>query len=264
VIDMAVTLPTATDVRKAREQAARNATEQAKVARTPLLAVLGAGEYALSTVSKAAEVARLRAAEARTRAAAQAAGVQHRAQKLREEDLRADLRRALADLQKQAEVAYADLARRGEATWGRIRQQPQVKQAIATVESYTEKLDAQVDGWVDDVHDAAEKALTVVTRQTRSTGERVAQATQRVSGRAAVKVTEASAEASKTVADTGAEVAAEIAEAGAEVAHETRSTTRKAANHTAPKTEAKPAARKPAARRTNGSAADKPGDMSTS
>jgi heparin binding hemagglutinin HbhA len=52
-------------------------------------------------------------------------------------------------------------------------------------------------------------------------------------------------------------VAAEIVETGSEVAHETRSTTRKAANRTAPKTEAEPAARKPTARRTNGSAPDK-------
>ena len=44
VITMAVSLPTAADVRKAREQAAKSAAERAEVARTPLLAVLGAGE----------------------------------------------------------------------------------------------------------------------------------------------------------------------------------------------------------------------------
>ncbi|HZG89834.1 MAG TPA: hypothetical protein VEZ42_06440, partial [Pseudonocardia sp.] len=102
---MAVTLPTAAEVRRAREQAARNAAEQARVARTPLLAVLGAGEFALNTVTRAAEVARVRAAEARARAATQAGDVQQRVvvlpQRLREEDLRADLRRALAGLQEQ-------------------------------------------------------------------------------------------------------------------------------------------------------------------
>jgi heparin binding hemagglutinin HbhA len=257
---MAVELPTTADVRKARHDAAKTAAERAEVARTPLLAVLGAGDLAVSAVSKAVAEARTRAAAARTRAE----DVQHRVAELPQHLNGEELRKAVAELREQAGQAYAGFAQQGEKTWGRIRQQPQVKQAIATVESYTEKLDAQVDGWVDDVHDAAEKALTVVTRQTRSTGERVAQATQRASGQAAVKVTEASAEASKTVADTGAEVAAEIAEAGAEAAHETRSTTRKAANRTAPQTEAKPAARKPAARRTNGSAADKPGDKPTS
>ena len=40
---MPVTLPTAADVRKVREQAAKNAAERAEAARTPLLAVLGAG-----------------------------------------------------------------------------------------------------------------------------------------------------------------------------------------------------------------------------
>ena len=43
---MAVQLPTAADVRKAREQAAKSAAESAELARTPLLAVLGAGEAA--------------------------------------------------------------------------------------------------------------------------------------------------------------------------------------------------------------------------
>jgi heparin binding hemagglutinin HbhA len=243
---MAVQLPTAAGVRKAREQAAKTAAERAEAARTPLLAVLGAGEAAYAVMSKAALSARDRAFEART----QAEGVQ---QRLRNDDLRDDLRKAFVDLQHQLEVTYAELAKRGEATWGRIRKQPQVKQAIATIESYTEQLDSRVDGWVDDAHDAAEKALGTITRQTRSSGERWAQATQRLSGRAAETVTEVSKDASKAVAKAGAGVAEEITEAGAEAAHETRSTTRRAANRTEPKQEsAKPAARKPAARRTDG------------
>jgi heparin binding hemagglutinin HbhA len=245
---MAVQLPTAADVRKAREQAAKSAAESAELARTPLLAVLGAGEAAYQAFSKAAVSARERAVGAR----AQAEGVQ---QRLRNDDLRDDLRKAFIDLQHQLEVAYTELAKRGEVTWGRIRKQPQVKQAIATFESYTEQLDARVDGWVDDAHDAAEKALGTITRQTRSSGERWAQATQRFSGRAAEKVNEVSQDASKAVAEAGAEVAGEITEAGAEAAHETRSATRRVANRTAPKDgPAKPAARKPAARRANGSA----------
>jgi heparin binding hemagglutinin HbhA len=240
---MAVQLPTATDVRKVREHAAKTTAERAEAARTPLLAVLGAGEAAYAAVSKAALAARERAFEARN----QAEGVQ---QRLRNDDLRDDLRKAFVDLQHQLEVTYVELAKRGEATWGRIRKQPQVKQAISTVESYTEQLDSRVDGWVDDAHDVAEKALGTITRQTRSSGERFAQATQRFSGRAAETVTEVSRDASKAVAEAGAEVAGEITEAGAEAAHETRSTTRRAANRTEP---AKPAARKPAPRRTNGS-----------
>ena len=56
---MAVSLPTAADVRRAREQAAKRAAERAELARTPLLAVLGAGELAVATVSKAVTDARI-------------------------------------------------------------------------------------------------------------------------------------------------------------------------------------------------------------
>ena len=259
---MAVSLPTAADVRKVREQAAQNVVEQAEVARTPLLAVLGAGDYAVATVSKAV-------AEARTRAAERREFVAELPGKLTTDELR----KLVADLRAQAESTYEGFAERGEKAWGKIRKQPQVKQAIATIESYTEKLDARVDVLVDDAHDAAEKALSTVTRQTRSTGEKVARGTQKFAAEAAETVAEVSTEVSKTIAAKGAEVsetvaakgtdvsktvaakgaeaAATITEAGDEAAHETRSVARKAANRTAPKA----AVRKPATRRTtvNGS-----------
>ncbi len=65
---MAVSLPTAADVRKAREQAAKSAAERAEVARTPLLAVLGAGDVAVTAVTKAVADARTAPPTARTRA----------------------------------------------------------------------------------------------------------------------------------------------------------------------------------------------------
>ncbi len=245
---MAVSLPTAADVRKVREQAAQNVVEQAEVARTPLLAVLGAGDYAVATVSKAVADARTRAAERREFVQTQVSELPHR--------LSTDeLRKLVADLRAQAESTYEGFAERGEKAWGKIRKQPQVKQAIATIESYTEKLDARVDDLVDDAHDAAEKALTTVTRQTRSTGEKVARTTQKFAAEAAGTVAEVSTEVSETVAVKGAEAAENITEAGDEAAHETRSVTRKAANRTAPKVAPKAAASKPATRRTtaNGS-----------
>ncbi|MEJ3656980.1 hypothetical protein WEH80_28865 [Actinomycetes bacterium KLBMP 9759] len=229
---MAVSLPTAADVRKVREQAAKNAAERAEIARTPLLAVLGAGDLAVTSVTKAVT-------EARARATAQAEGVQARVAELPQRFTADELRKIVAELRAQAEQAYVGFAERGEKAWGKIRTQPQVKQAIETIEGYSEKLDARVDVLVDDAHDAAEKALAAVTTQTRSTGERVARATQRFSGQAA----EAVSEAGKTVAEN-------IEEAGDEAAHETRSATRKAASRTAPKTAAKPAARKPTTRST--------------
>jgi heparin binding hemagglutinin HbhA len=225
---MAVDLPTTADVRKARHDAAKTAAQRAEAARTPLLAVLGAGELAVNAVSKA--VAEL---------------PQH---------LNTDeLRKAVAELREQAGHAYTGFAEHGEQTWGRIRKQPQVKDALQRIGTYTEKLDSRVDDIVDDARDATEKALTTVSTQTRSTGERIARVTQRFTGRTAETVTSVSEDVSTTVAQAGAETAEAVTEAGAEVAHETRSTTRRAANSTAPKTGSTTAARKPAARR-NGSA----------
>jgi heparin binding hemagglutinin HbhA len=229
---MPVDLPTTENVRKIRHDVAKTAAERAEAARTPLLAVLGAGDLAVTAVSKAVAEARARAAEAR---------VADLPQRLNGEELR----KTLDELRAQAGQAYVGFAEQGERTWGRIRKQPQVKEAIARIETYTEKLDARVDDLVDDATDAAEKALAVVTAQTRSTGERVARATQRFTGRTA-----------QTVTDVSSDAADAVTEAGAEVAHETRSATRKAANRTAPKTTApkattpKSAASKPAARRT--------------
>ena len=72
---MPVTLPTAADVRKVREQAAKNAAERAEAARTPLLAVLGAGDAAVTVVTKAVVDTQTR----RQGAGRQGAGLRHRA-----------------------------------------------------------------------------------------------------------------------------------------------------------------------------------------
>lgn len=226
---MAVQLPTAADVRKAREQGA-------DVARTPLLAALGAGDYAYTTVTKT--VTRT-VTHARVRATAQAEELQHRVVELPQRFTPEALRSLAEELRAEAEERYSYLARRGESTWGRLRKQPQVKQAITTIETYTELLDARVDDIVDDAHDVAEKALATVTRQTRSTGEKAARATQRLAADTAETVAEVAKDASDAVEEAGTEAAEAIGEAGEEAAAATRSTTRRAANRTAPKTEAK-------------------------
>ena len=224
---MPVTLPTAADVRKVREQAAKNAAERAEAARTPLLAVLGAGDAAVTVVTKAI-------VDAQTRRRAQADKVQAYVTALPQKLNSDEARKAVAELREQAGTAYAGFAERGEKAWGKIRTQPQVKDAIARIETYTEKLDARVDSFVDDAHDAAEKALAAVTRQTRSVGEKTARDTEKAADEAA---------------ETVGEVAGRISEAGAEAAHATRSTTRRVANRTAPKAATTP---KPATRRSNG------------
>lgn len=227
---MPVALPTAADVRKVREQAAKNAAERAEAARTPLLAVLGAGDAAVTVVTKAI-------VDAQTRRRAQADKVQAYVTALPQKLNADEARKTVAELREQAGTAYAGFAERGEKAWGKIRLQPQVKDAIARIETYTEMLDARVDTFVDDAHDAAEKALAAVTRQTRSVGEKAARDTEKAADEAA---------------ETVGEVAGRISEAGAEAAHATRSTTRRAANRTAPRTAPKAATPKPATRRTNG------------
>ncbi len=227
---MPVTLPTAADVRKVREQAAKNAAERAEAARTPLLAVLGAGDAAVTVVTKAI-------VDAQTRRRAQADKVQAYVTALPQKLNADEARKTVAELREQAGTAYAGFAERGEKAWGKIRTQPQVKDAIARIETYTERLDARVDSLVDDAHDAAEKALAAVTRQTRSVGEKAARDTEKVADEAA---------------ETVGEVAGKISEAGAEAAHATRSTSRRVANRTAPKTAPKAATPKPATRRSNG------------
>lgn len=236
---MAVNLPTSTDVKKLREQTA----EQAEVVRTPLLAVLGAGDYAYTTVSKAVTGARVTATQ-------RVEDVQTRVSELPDElkELRGklssdNLRKQVDEFRSEVEGVYVGFARRGEKAWGRIRKQPQVEQAITTVEDLTEKFDARVDGFVDDTHEAAAKALDTVTTQTRSAGEKVARRTQAAAGETAVAVAEASKDAAEA-----------ITEAGDEAASTTRSTARKAAAKTDPKTatgvKATPA-RKSATRRTS-------------
>jgi heparin binding hemagglutinin HbhA len=245
VIIMAVSLPTAADVRKVRETARKTAAERVEIVRTPALAVLGAADVAIAAVTKAV-------ADARARATAQAEGAQtrltdaqNRISELPQKLSTDELRKNVEEFRAQAEKSYTEFAARGEKALGRLRQQPQVKQALDTFESVTDKFDARVDSLVDDAHDAAEKALSTVSTQTRSTGEKVAQAAQRFTGQASTTISQATKEASETVAKVGAEAAAEVTETGAEVAKETRSTTRRAANRTAPKTAPKaPAARK--------------------
>ncbi|MCE0767486.1 hypothetical protein LWC35_32005 [Pseudonocardia kujensis] len=237
---MAVSLPTAADVRKVREQAAKSAAEQAETVKTPLLAVLGAGEYAYSSLLGAYS-------NAKTAATAQAEAAQKLASDLpgEIESLRGrltaeELRKVVEVWRARAEKTYADLARHGAGTWTEIRKQPQVKQAFSQVEELTGKFDARVDALVDDAHDAAEKALATLTRQTRSAGEKVAVRTRKAADEVAGTITEVSADASKAVAEAGRDAAQAVDEAGDEAAATTRSTTRRAANQTAPKTEPAP------------------------
>ena len=101
---MPVTLPTAADVRKVREQAAKNAAERAEAARTPLLAVLGAGDAAVTVVTKAI-------VDAQTRRRAQADKVQAYVTALPQKLNADEARKTVAELREQAGTAYAEFRR---------------------------------------------------------------------------------------------------------------------------------------------------------
>jgi heparin binding hemagglutinin HbhA len=195
---------------------ARTAVEPSNVSpettehpRSPLLAALGAGETAFTAVAHAF-------AEAFTTAADRQKTVQQRVAELPAEldELRArfsgdELRKAMEAYRTQVERAYSVFSERGEETWGRLRERPQVRQAITTLESYGGKLDERVDV--------------------------LARAGQRFSGRAADVVVDATAATSETVEETGAAAAGAIEDAGEETAAVTRRTTRKAAPRRAPR-----------------------------
>jgi heparin binding hemagglutinin HbhA len=108
------------------------------------------------------------------------------------------------------ERAYAQFAGRGEETWGKLREQPQVRQAFTRV---------------DDAQEAASRAMAAAGLQTRTAGEKVAKAGQRFSGRAADAVVDASAFTADAVEDAGTAAAEVIEDAGDDAASVTRKTT---------------------------------------
>jgi heparin binding hemagglutinin HbhA len=203
---MAFSAPEPDEARTAAEPSTAS-PGNAEPPRSPLLAALGAGEAAFTAVAHAF-------AEAFTTAASTQKTVQQRVAELPAEldELRArfsgdELRKAMEAYRAQVERAYSVFAERGEEAWGRLREQPQVREAITRLESYGGKLDARVD----------------------ATGEKVARAGERFSERAADAVVDATAATADAVEETGTTAAGAIEDAGDETAAVTRKTTRKAA-----------------------------------
>ena len=121
---MAVSLPTAADVRKAREQAAKSAAERAEAGPHP---AAGRARRRRARrrhgVTRPSTDARARAAEARGRAGEQAEQVQHRLAELPQRMSGEELRKLLDELRAQVEKVYAEFAERGEQTWDQLRSQ---------------------------------------------------------------------------------------------------------------------------------------------
>lgn len=216
---MAVTFPTKFDVREARDQATKLVNDAVDPLRAPSLAVLGLGDYAVASAQEAFSKVQSGATEVQARVEDLPSELQELRHKLTAEDFR-----RLADSYlKAVRTVYDDLVKRGNGAYSKIKTQPQVKQALDTVEEVSTEIEGRLEDTVEGVRVRGESVLAGVTKQTRSVGERAARYTQQVTGQAAEVLTE-----------TSAEVAAEVSEAGDEVASETRSVTRRAAARTAP------------------------------
>ncbi len=194
-----------------------NPVDQAK---TPLLAAIGAGDYALAAIADALQNARSRAEgnveTARERVADFPEEFNTQLSELRSKLDPEELRKVADSYIQAAADIYVSLAERGDEVIAKVRKQPQVDQALDRAEDAAE-----------DARGLRNEVLGTVARQTRSIGEKAARATERVTGRA-----------------TSA-----VSEAGADTAHQLRSTSRKAANEAKPAkgaTRTKPAAAKKA------------------
>lgn len=208
-----MTMPTAKDVRKARKQAVEALNTAVEQVRTPLLAAIGAGDLATQAVVEAVNKARTRAGE---RAEAVRGAVEELPTDLtglREKLDPAELRKLVDEYTEAAQKLYQKLTDAGEDAVTKLRNQPQVKKAIDQLEEAIATLQERVGDVAGDARELAEDVLTKVTRRSRSVGEKTARAVQ----------------------ESAAEVAEAVTEAGDEVAHEVRSTSRKAANRTAPR-----------------------------
>ena len=217
---MAVTFPTKFDVREARDQATKAVAEAVDPLRAPSLALLGLGDYAVASAQEAVARVQAGATEVQARVEDLPAELQELRSKLTTEDFR-----RLADAYLAAvRSVYEDLVARGTGAYSKIKAQPQVKQALATVDQVSSELESRLEDTVEEFRVRGENVLAGVTRQTRSVGERAARSTQR-----------AGEQAAETVAEVGQEVATEVKEAGDEAAAQTRSATGRTAAKTAPK-----------------------------
>ncbi len=191
---MAITLPTSADVRKARSEANKFVSAQYDVVRTPVLAWIGANDFALAKLRE-----------------------------LPERLSREELRKRADKVAERVRETYDESAKRGEVTVDRIKTQPSVDRALRSAKDANKRVEKQVDTFVDQAHDVGEDILGRVSLQTRSIGEKTARRTQK-----------AAQEVAANVSDTSDDVVGGIREAGDEAAREARSLSRKAANRTAP------------------------------
>jgi len=201
-----VALPKSEDVRKASEQAV-------EVLRTPLLAALGAGDLATQAVRDAVSKTRTRVNDGAGAARGAVDELPRDLAGVRDRLDPAELRKLVDEYTDAAQKLYQKLADQGEDALGKLKSQPQVRRALDQLEEAIVTLQERVGDVAGDARELADEVLAKVTRQTRSVGEKTARDAQKFA----------------------AEAAETIEELGDDVAHEVRSTSRKAANRTAPR-----------------------------
>ena len=138
---MAFSAPEPGDERSGTEPSA-----SADQPRSPLLAFLGAGDAAVAAVARAFSDAFSAASGTQKTVQQRVADLPNELEALRGRFSGDELRRALDAYRVQVERAYTDFAGRGGETWERLRETPQVRQAMTALESFSGRAaDAVVD-----------------------------------------------------------------------------------------------------------------------
>ncbi|MCP2259451.1 heparin binding hemagglutinin HbhA [Streptoalloteichus tenebrarius] len=232
-------MPNGEDVRTAREQAAAAVSGVLEQARTPLLAVLGAGDVAARSVVSLFQKLREQVTE---RAEAARSGVDdlpHDLEGLRAKLDPAELRELVDAYAKAATQLYEYLAERGEQTLERLR--PQVERLVEQAGTVAETAQQRAGEAAGEARELADDVLGKVTRRQRpaaapaESGEHGAHSENGVRGENGRKGAAASAEseakpeagAEKATPAPGAKADGEDARTDTETGKVTRTTSRR-------------------------------------
>jgi heparin binding hemagglutinin HbhA len=196
------------------------ALEQARI---PLLALVGAGDYAAKSVVDALQRVRKQVNERAEAARSTVDDLPGEISGLRGRFEPNELRKVVDSYTSSAVQAYHNLASHGEETLDKLRTQPQVKKALEQAEVARQR----AESYAGDARELADDMLGRVTRRTRSVGERTARATERAGDQAAEKVSEAGQQAASTTRSTAQKTAAKTTSARRATSGGSTSATRK-------------------------------------
>ncbi|SHE50312.1 hypothetical protein [Streptoalloteichus hindustanus] len=158
-------MPNGEDVRKAREQAAAAVSGVLEQARTPLLAVLGAGDVAARSVVSLFQKMREQVAERAEAARSSVDDLPHDLDELRSRLDPAELRKLVDAYAKAATQLYEYLAERGEQTLERLR--PQVERLVEQAGTVADTAQHRAEEAAGEARELADDVLGKVTRRSR-------------------------------------------------------------------------------------------------